>query len=153
MDNKTIIDRSVLMAIIALSVYLSVEALQFPNKGGMFPIFSLSCIALLSLFTLVSEWRRGRKERGCSGGEPENRREAGALKRPMTLFALTLAQSALMPVVGFYCTTGAFIIIAGYCIGLRRVRMVSVIAAVTMAVFYGFFEFALKFEFPRGLLF
>ena len=150
---RKVIDRSVLTGIIFFSIFLCFEALEFPNKGGWFPIFSLVCIILLSMFTLGHDIFSRNREAFTAEDEDEAATEEVSLSRPMLLFGLTVVQVLLMPLVGFYSTTAVFIVVAGYCIGLRKLRLVAAISLILMTLFYLFFEVALRFEFPRGLLF
>ncbi|GEM_PF-7053363 len=157
MELKKTVDRAILVLLIAFSLYLCYLAKDFPNRGGIFPIFSLTCIILLAGFNLVYTFVRR------DGPPSEDGRKTSLLaaidfkkisrNKPFLLFLLTVVQVYAMTRIGFYVTTTIFIVAAGYLIGLRRHRLLIMTSVIMMASFYLFFELALKSEFPRGILF
>lgn len=66
--------------------------------------------------------------------------------RTVISIALILAYAGLVPVVGLFTTTGAYLAVHMLYLGVRPVPLVLCITAGAVAVMYGFFGYLLGVE-------
>jgi len=141
-------DRIIAIFLMIVSVYFAWHARQFPLNGDIFPIFSLSWVFLLSLFLLLSaviSKKPAEKVSSATFGESN--------KKPYVLLLLLVIQIVVMPIIGYFVSTGLFITIASIYLGIRRARTIILTLVVLIPSLYFFFVSVLQANLPRGILF
>ncbi len=141
-------DRIIAILLIGVSIYLGWEALNFPLGGGLFPLFSFSCIILLSLIIIFSTFfvkspAQEEREGGFNWGD----------LKPYLLFFLLIFQVFIMQIVGYFVSTGLFLIAACFFLGIRRFRPMLYMLLVLFPALYLFFVVGLKVNLPKGVLY
>ena len=130
-----------------LSIYMMWIAWNFPANGDIFPKFcgfaSMVVAALMFLRTVTSP----------------DVFDARILKvawwqeiKPLVLTAAVVAYVNLFFIVGYYVTSGLFLIVMAWMVGVRSVKAIAITAIVTFPLMYIFFELFLNARMPRGFL-
>ena len=142
-------NRFIAIVLISLSVYLGNQARDFPARGGVFPLFSFVCIALLALILLISTFF---EKTPSQPGEQKVKLNWDKIK-PYILFGLVIIQVYVMELLGYFVSTGLFMILSALMLGTRKIRTIAYTIIIIFPVFYLFFVIGLKVELPRGILF
>ena len=142
-------DRIIVFIIIILSLYFANDARDFPARGGIFPLFSLVCMIMLSIGYLIANFVSSRKYQLVTQEDLPDERSS----RPYILFLLVVVQVFLMDKVGYFVSTGLFFICSCVLMGLRRFGLILISMVIMLPAFYVFFTIILKAELPKGILF
>ena len=142
-------NRCIAIVLISLSVYLGNQARDFPARGGVFPLFSFACIALLALTLLITTFF----EKTPSQPEEKKVKLNWDNTKPYILFGLVIIQVYVMKSLGYFVSTGLFMILSALMLGTRKIRTIAYTIIIIFPLFYLFFVIGLKVELPRGILF
>lgn len=134
--------------IMALSVYVIVQALDLPLGGGAMPLFAAGFILVLAIAWIVRDvlgLNPGTGERLSFDWSYDN-------LKPLVIVALTVAYALLMTVIGFFATTALFVVLGSLALGTRNLRLLTITTVALVVLMYAFFVIALGTNLPRGLL-
>ncbi len=141
-------ERIIALSLMGGSLYLGWLARDFPLDGGFFPLFSLACIFLLSvyLFTLSFFPEQGIKE------ERDKEKKSFHYK-PFILFGILILQILLIKKIGYFVSTALFLAAASLFLGIRNYRILLFTILILIPAMYLFFVWGLQANLPRGILF
>lgn len=134
--------------IMALSVFVIMQAWELPSGSGAMPLFAAGFILVLSIAWIV----KGFLGLTPGSGEPLTLDWSYDNLKPMVIVVLTVAYALLMTVVGFFATTALFAVLASLALGVRDLRMLALSTVILVVVMYAFFVIALGTNLPKGLL-
>ncbi len=144
--TKLLGERLLAAAMIAISVYVVIEAMGMPQRSGTFPIFTALGIIALAIGMIgrtffVSERRlEGRLTLDLS---------YESLK-PYYVMAISIAYSFSVFSIGFYVSSFIFYFIVTYMTGLRDHKVILFVAAALFPLTYLFFTVGLGAKMPPG---
>lgn len=135
---------------VVLGVVTVVSSLGFPEQSATFP--RLIGIALIALGTIESVRTAtvgpNRAERAAAVDEAPNNPPRAAL-----FFAgITIAYVLVLPLIGFYVTTFAFIVGLLLALGIRSIRLLVLLPLALLAIIFLTFTMQLRVPLPEGLL-
>ncbi len=147
------------LLLLALSILLAVQTRQIPRTpflplgADFFPRVLLGILAAGSLLLLALDLLRRRQKQGTREGLPRFRDVPGSIP---AIFAAFAGYVFLMPTLGFFLATLAFVAVAQILLGPHRPRdlpRIALVAVGTATLTYLIFEQYLHVFLPRGLLF
>ena len=160
---------------IAISLYICIEAIEFPDGGGTFPVFAAGSAIVLCLIMLAASFPEGMNRirnflkhsnrtgakwlasmfpRQASGQDPRITFDLSFEKiKPLLLAVLSVIYVLAMFVLGYFTASILFLFIAVWMVGVRNIRSIALTAIILFPVMYGFFIVFLHANLPRGILF
>ena len=133
-------------AFILLSAYLGRVALEFPAGGGIFPLFSIAGIMLLSVFLIVLSL-------GTRHGSERIVFDLSFSRlKPFLLAALTFVYIVAIFEIGYFVSSVAFLAVATIFLGIRNYWAILVTAVILFPAMYAFFVLFLRAQLPTGIL-
>ena len=143
-------DRITAIVLILVSAYLTNQALEFPEKGGVFPIFSFMVIIICSAILFFSTL-------SAKGSAPVPGAKLDKFSwsdtKPYILVLLTLMMTLLFELLGYFVTTGLFLIFSSLIMGTKKYRTLFVTAVILLPVLYLFLVHGIQATLPKGILF
>jgi hypothetical protein len=143
-------DRITAITLILASLYLANQAREFPERGGVFPIFSFAVIILCSAVLFFSTF-------ASKGTPPAAGGKIGQFtwsdSKPYLLVLLTLIMTLLFDLLGYFFTTGLFLIFASLILGTKKYRALSFTAIILLPLLYLFLIHGVGVTLPKGILF
>ena len=160
---------------IAISTYICVVAVEFPDGGGTFPVFAAGSAIVLCLIMLAVSFpeltdriRSFLKRSDRTGAKwlasmfrrqdaDQDRRItfdfSFANMKPLLLAVLTVIYVLAMFWLGYFATSFLFLFMAAWMVGIRNIRAIALTAIILFPVMYGFFIVFLHANLPKGILF
>lgn len=135
---------------VALGVVMVVASLGFPEQSATFPrLIGFALIALGAIESVrTATVGPNRAERAAVEDEAPKTSPRAAL-----LFTgITIAYVLVLPLIGFYVTTFAFIVGLLLALGIRSTRLVLLLPLVLLAIIFLTFTMQLHVPLPEGLL-
>lgn len=135
--------------IIGLSIYLGIVALDFPAKGGTFPLFSIGGMIFLSLILILNSFLGKRPEM-------EERMKFDLSYAKIKPLLLTIVVALYIPLIfelGYFTSTIIFFVAAAYLVGIRNYFTILLTGILLFPLMYAFFVWFLQANLPQGLLY
>lgn len=124
----------------------------FPKQSAYFPrFFTLVLIALSVIIVWGGVKKSARLSRGTateSDERPLTRRE---LVLPMSGIAVMVCYIALIPAIGFFVSTGLFMLVSMWLLKIRSIPVMLLSTLGLEAFIYVLFIMQLKLNMPSGL--
>ena len=141
-------ERLTAIVFIVISIYVGVDALEFPAGGGTFPIFSAVCAVLLSLGMIARSFYA---PDGAAGERVAFSLSFETLK-PVLMTALVIVYVLAIFQLGYFTSTFLFLVIATLLVGIRNYRAIALTAVILFPLMYLFFVKFLQAQLPEGVL-
>ena len=138
------IDRAIAIALIVITAGAYQMAKSFPDGGDLFPQVISGAILLMAVGLLFTGGRK-------TAAEKQGKRISEA-KSYVTLL-LTLLYVVGITTLGFFTSTGLFLVILMYLMGIRGVGSYATVLASVIVLYYLAFARVLHVPFPQGILF
>jgi hypothetical protein len=148
--NKIWKDRIIAITSILGSLYLMNQAREFPERGGVFPIFSFGIIILGSAVLFFSTFSR--KAPASVAGE-KNEKFNWSDAKPYLLVFLALMMTLLFDVLGYFFTTGLFLIFSSLILGTKKYRALFYTVVILLPLLYLFLVHGVQAVLPTGMFF
>ncbi len=156
---------------IAISLYICIEAVEFPDGGGTFPVFAAGSAIVLLLVMLAASFpermdriRNYLKHSNRTGAEwlasMFPRQAAGQDQRitfdlsfenikPLLLAVLSVIYVLAMFELGYFTASILFLFIAVWMVGVRNIRAIALTAVILFPLMYLFFVVFLNANLPK----
>lgn len=141
-----------LILMIVLCLYLLVEALSFPFRSKVFPIFlGILPILVFSGIQMLTECRKGKE---MNNQEEEEEEEEGpiAWKKTILVFAWVVGFIVMVAVVGFVVAIPIFSFLFLKLFWKERWHVALLTSMIIIAIVYGVFVMAFKIPLYKGIL-
>jgi len=147
------------LLLLALSILLAIQTREIPRSpflplgADFLPQVLLAILAAGGLLLLVQDLLRHRRQRAPREGLSRFRDVPGTIP---AIFAAFAGYVLLMPTLGFFLATLAFVAVAQVLLGPYRPRdlpRIALVAVGTATLTYMIFERYLHVLLPRGVLF
>ncbi len=156
---------------IAISLYIWVEAVEFPDGGGTFPGFAAGSAIVLCLIMLANsfpDWTNRVRNFLKHSDQPGARwfadmfRDQGADRnlriafdfsfekiKPLLLVVLSVIYVLAMFEIGYFTASILFLFMAVWMVGVRNLRATALTAVILFPLMYAFFIVFLNANLPR----
>lgn len=140
----------VVLAICAVGIYAT---LDYPARAAEWPMWMWGILAVMSVILLFNSLRRPAVEASAAQAAADDGAKRRLRVRVAINIALVFAYVALVSILGFYVTTGVYLCVHMFYLGIRPMWKILVVAAGTLVALYAMFEYFLGVLIPHGLLF
>ena len=142
-------DRITGIVCIGLSIFFGLMALEFPAKGGTFPLFAAGGVVCLSLILIFNSF---------SGRWPELAEKitfdlSYNKIKPLLLIVLIAVYIPLIFEVGYFTSSIIFLIGSTLLVGIRNYFTIFLTGFILFPLMYAFFVVFLKANLPEGMFF
>ena len=142
------------LGLLLLSIFLFVLAADYPDMARTFPRLVLVMIMVVTLLDMISFMRDEKAK--TSSGEKNEDFEAVSPGRQLKVFymvALIFIFFLLMLLFGLALGTFLFLMLSGWTLGYRRLKVLILSSVVITAFVYIIFRVIMKSFLPEGLIF
>ena len=142
------------LGLLLLSIFLFVLAADYPDMARTFPRLVLVMIMVVTLLDMISFMRDEKAK--TSSGEKNEDFEAVSPGRQLKVFymvALIFIFFLLMLLFGLALGTFLFLMLSGWTLGYRRLKVLIFSSIIITAFVYIIFRVIMKSFLPEGLIF
>lgn len=138
----------------AFAAFFFILTGSFPKESSYFPRFFTCMLILISALII---WQGVQKTRHLQKGEMAETGDVpitfGELRLPMLGIVGIGGYIAAIPILGFFVSTGLFLIAYMWCLKIRRIPVLLISTFAVEAFIYVLFVIQLKLAMPSGILF
>ena len=140
--------------LMAFAAFFFILTGEFPKESSYFPRF-FTCVLILISALII--WQGVQKTRRLWQGEGAESGDAPItgheLRQPMTGLIGIVAYIAAISLIGFFVSTGLFLLTYMWCLKIRSIPMLLISTLAVEVFIYVLFVMQLKLTMPAGILF
>ena len=142
------------LGLLLLSIFLFVLAADYPDMARTFPRLVLVMIMVVTLLDMISFMRDAKAK--TSSGEKNKDFDAVSPRQQLKVFymvALIFIFFLFMLLFGLALGTFLFLMLSGWTLGYRRLKVLILSSVIITAFVYIIFRVIMKSFLPEGLIF